>query len=279
MKKLTEILALLLCFVIAVGCFVSCDENKQTPDDANNSVNTDKDNKNPDEDKKQEDEPLPLDKYTIKSSIRFATNDYKMKDAVASMNSSVIIDVDKENVCVNLVSVNEDISVNKTYVLYDGVLYHSIEAVVGEYSVVEYEKAAMGNEDKDSLLKNVGAGASIGFGDFKTHNMTVSGGHTIYTCTDITEDSRLSLSRLFASNFEGSETTVEVKKATYILEAKGEYNYNSTLSCNFVIDMEGSVYEITMHVTNEYTYSNDISVSLPQNSDEYVEKLYGDIIG
>ena len=72
MKKLTGILALLLCFVISIGCFVSCDSNEKTPDDLNNSDKVDNENQKPDDDEKKEDEPLPLDKYSIKSTIRFA---------------------------------------------------------------------------------------------------------------------------------------------------------------------------------------------------------------
>ncbi len=276
MKQMTKLLALLLCFSIVIGVFVGCQPEEKPNDDLQDDIT-----ETPSDDDKEDDkvEEIQTDRYVITSKIKFATNDYKMKDAVSAMNSNSIITVDKGNVWVATDSELNDVKVDKDYYLVDGTLYYSNTVRVGDIFATEHKKADMSNQNKEWLLAKVGAGAQISIADFETFDMSSFGENCSYTCSNIYTDSAESLCDILASGFAGMDASVELVNVEYMLDVKGEIYTSSILSCSFEITIDGIVYEITMHVYNDYTYSNDISITLPENADEYQQVPHSEIIG
>ena len=52
----------------------------------------------------------------------------------------------------------------------------------------------------------------------------------------------------------------------------------SALSVSFEININGKVYEVTMHVYTDYDYSADVSITLPTDSEGYETVSYDKII-
>ncbi|MBR4933566.1 MAG: hypothetical protein IKZ03_03825, partial [Clostridia bacterium] len=170
-------------------------------------------------------------------------------------------------------------SVDNEYVYVDGVLYYANTLTVADKSITSLKKAEMDETQIDSVISKAGTGATVDLGDFITHEMTTSGDVTTFTCTEMDEESKASLADVFASKFEGLGAIVRLVDVTYILEVKNDRNQSSTLSCDFVIDMEGESYEITMHLYCDYDYDAEISITAPDNVDAYTDATVDAILG
>jgi hypothetical protein len=166
------------------------------------------------------------------------------------------------------------VSLKDNYIYFLGVLYHEQTISNGEDSITSLEMANVGETERAELVSNVGAGVSIDVDDFD--NVIQEG--TISRCTDIKSEAKVSLQKIFASNFADFDATVELTGAEYELETESGRDKSSTLSCHFSIDMNGKVYEITMHISTTYDYDASFAIAAPFNVDEYVLVNYDEII-
>ncbi len=137
----------------------------------------------------------------------------------------------------------------------------------------------MGENNKNTLLSYVGAGAQISIQDFSTHNISVNNGKFTYTCSDMNKESKDSLSTIFYAAFDSYNATVDIESAEYTLVVDGEKNESSILSCTFKITMDGAEYSLTMNIASTYGYTSNISISAPKDANSYTEVSYEDIVG
>lgn len=263
MSVLRKLTALLICMVVLCGCFISCV------------------NPNPDGNSGQGDEaPLQSDRYVVTVRIKYATNDDKMKAAVDAMGApGATLTVNGDDLKLVTNANLDDISASNEYTYVGGVLYHATTVAVADKSVSSYEKAAMSADERDRLISKAGTGAAIGIGDFLTQERNTVGDLTVYTCDSVTDEARESLCNIFAARFDGLGAIVRIDSASYQLEMKDGRNHSSILSCNFIVTMDGTDYEITMHLYYDYDYDAEISISAPQDVDGYTEVSVDEIIG
>lgn len=263
MSALKKLIALIVCIAMLCICLVSCDQIL-----GNNQGNN-----------QGGDVELQSDNYVESIRIKYATNDDKMKaaiDALGTPETTLTVMGDDLKLVSNATVGN--ISVSNEYIYIGGTLYHSTTAQITDANVSSFEKAAMDLTQRDQLVSKAGAGASIGISDFLDQQMSKSGNLTIYTCDGITDEARDSLQAIVASKFDGLGANVRLDSASYILEVKDGRNNASTLSCNFVIDMNGESYEITMHLQCEFNYDAEVSITAPDDTDKYTDTSVDEIL-
>lgn len=264
MNSLRKLIALIICVVMLCSCLVACDEIL-----GNNHGNG-----------QGGDVELQSDNYVASIRIKYATNDDKMKSAVDAMGTpDTTLTVVGDNLKLESKATLNSISVDNEYVYVDGVLYYANTLKVADNSITSLKKAEIDETKINSLISKAGAGANIGIGDFISHKMSTSGDVTTFTCTEMDEEAKASLADIFASKFDGLGANVRLEDVSYILEVKNDRNQSSTLSCNFVIDMDGESYEITMHLYCDYDYDAEISITAPDNADAYTDATVDEILG
>ena len=257
MRSLNKLTALLISLVIILGCLASCDNTAGTEDP----------------------EDLQTDNYVATVQIKLATDDNKMKAAVDAMSSSSVINVSGDNLSIHTVSDANETKLDNSYTLIDGILYHSLVINVGEYTVAETKKAEFTAENKDKLIYDVGAGASIGVEDFYNVEASKFGDAYTYVCSDAFDELKESLVDLVSSRFESIGATVYIDNVDYQLESLNGRSSSSVLSCSYVIAMDGESYEITMRLYTSYDYDSEPQISLPENSDSFTLVSYEEIVG
>lgn len=258
MNLIKRTAALLICIVLTLGCLASC-VNKGGGGTG---------------------EEIRLDKYAARISIKYATNDNKMKEAVDNFATpDAFLRVDGDNLVISTSAKVDGISVSNEYTYFEEILYLEQSVTVGDKSVSSYEKSAMSGEDKDKLISKAGVGADIGIGDFVDCEITNSGSAVVYSCANMNAESKESLCKIISAGFASMNATVNIDSATYYLEAEGERNLKSILSCNFIITLEGVDYELTMHLYYDYDYQADFDISAPDNNHVYEDVSVEDIIG
>ena len=173
----------------------------------------------------------------------------------------------------------DDISAQNEYIYIDGVLYQSRSVKISDKSITVLERAAIGADQRDSLISKAGPGAGISIGDFLNFEVNTYDDITEYVCSDMLDDSKESLRQIIAESFEGMGAIVMIDSASYRVEIRNDRNQSSVLSCNLVINMDGVDYEVTMHLYYDYDYDAEISISVPENADAYTEVSADEIIG
>ena len=222
---------------------------------------------------------LQTDTYVASVTIEFATNDDKMKAAVDAMSGSVsTLYVSGEDMRIETSAEVNGISLSDNYVYFGGTLYHETRLTVDGKSAVTLEKAAMSAENRQQLISDVGAGASIEPTDFDVQEKDGEEGNYTYTCGGITGKAKDSLQSIFASKFSGLNATASLASAEFVLETENSRDKSSTLSCHFVIGMNGESYEITMHIYTDYDYEAVFGISAPEGSSSYKQVSYDEII-
>lgn len=256
MKNFSKITALALALVLAVGCLASCDVQVVIP--------------TPDVEEK--------DSYVANIKIKYVTEDDKMKDAVSDINSSSVLSVDGDRADIVTESAVGDTTVGERYTLDGGKLYHTTKISVGEFELCENEVAPVDRVDVAMILYNFGVGADISSSDFETVETGNSGKLNIYTCSDITDESRESLLNIFGQNLESIGGAASLDSVRYYAEEKdGQLQY-SILSCGFSILLDGEIYEVTMHIDTTYDYEAEPNIVVPDNAADFTEVSYDEII-
>ena len=259
MKNITRLSALLLALVLTISCLSACDG-------FGNQGNS------------QADENLQTDVYTVTTEIKFATDDNKMKDAVNGMNSTLVTNVDHDNFKIAVDAATGNASVNNEYILVDGVLYHAISLTLGEFTSNSYKKATFDVAEKEDILYNYGA-ASLDIDYFLTQDLYEGANSKTYTCTDINDEALKGLDAMYSARLSSLGGSVEIANVEYIVEYASGRVTSSTLSISFVISIDGTSYTVIMRQYSGYDYTNQQSVTAPENADSYTEVSYEDIIG
>ena len=243
--KMTRLTALVCCLVMLCLCFASC----VTPGGT---------------------DQLQTDRYVATVTTKLATNDAKMKDVVLAAGAPVTtVRVDGDNLKIASEAKINDISMNNGYVYVDGVLYHSKQIAVSDKSVSSYTKADMSADQSKTLISSVGSGADISRSDFAAMDKITSGNTESYSCSMITDEARLSLCSVFADKLAISSASVTLEDVTYSEDYTDGRISSSVLSCNFIINMDGVEYSVTMHTYYSYDYNAEVSISAPADADKY----------
>lgn len=255
MRAFIKLGCLVVCLTLLFGSLVSCDILDQYL------------NKN-----------IDPDKYVASVRIVFATNDEKMRDAVDAMNSTSTINADGNNISVHTSAKAGNCSVDNIYTLVDEILYHKLLIVSDAFSAESLKCAGFGDQERDYVIANAGAGVNLDIDDFYTCEMFSDSGIDTYECSDISDEAKADLEKILASNFATLGASVKIKEAYYILEKRGNVRIGATLSCSFEISMNGQVYEVTMHTYTDYNYFANPGVSVPENFADYTEVSLDEII-
>ena len=254
MSAITKLIAMLTCLIIALGCFASC-EVPEEPED------------------------LQTDKYVATVTTRFTSEDSKMKDALDAAGDSVLtLTVNGNDVRVaSAVEIN-NISMEVDYIYTAGMLYHSQSIKVGDKQVTTLKKAAMSDADKEALLESVGAAANIEIDDFDIHQKIESGDKLSYTCTGISDEAKSGLCSIVKDKLSYMSATVALTDATYKeVQYKGRIQ-SSTLSCDFIVTVDGVEYAITMETEYQYDFDASARVVMPSDTSMYTKVELSDII-
>ncbi len=253
MKIFTKITAFALSLVLALGCLASCDGQTAEPN-------------------------TPDTSYVANIKIKYATNDSKMDEAVSGISSSSVLSVDGNRAQVITESFSGDATLSESYVLDDGKLYHTTKLALGEMELSENEVASVDDVDTALIITDIGVGADITVSDFYETEMEKSGNITSYTCSDITEESAESIENIFGKSFENTGALVTLEGAEYYMEKSGDQLMYSILSCHFSVVLDGEIYKVTMHIEATYDYEAEPVIDVPDNTSDFSEVSYSDII-
>lgn len=250
MKLSNKIIALLLTMVLAIGVLASCDIT---------------------------DGPLQSDIYAASVEVKFSSENQEIKAVIDTMNRNSKIYVSEEDMMIETSVEMEGISVADNYVYFGGTLYHESRATVNGKTAVELKKASVSGENKDQLIADVGAGASIEPTDFNIQEQDGDSLNCTYTCSRITSKAKESLEAIYGSKFSAIGATLELSGAEYTLVIKNGRRTSSSLTCHFVIGMNGQSYEVTVEIITSYDYDAVFGISAPSNSSSYMLVGYDEI--
>ena len=263
MKTFTKQMAWLLVLALSCAGLFSC----QQPEVAPSSMDW----------LQAADEALEQNDYTAKIETAFSTSDDDMRDAVAALNASdMTLKKKGDDFSIEMQATVGENTLERSYVMVGGVLYHKNMLQVGEKSVSVKQKADASALDVYLALEDVSAGASIGTEDFKTLTPSKDGEVSRVLCTDVKGDTLIDLTEIFGAYFEGA--TLMINDARLDVTAKdGKYTQTAlTLQCTVLTSSES--YEVTVMRTTVYDYSSSVTVSVPEDSADYTSVSYGDII-
>lgn len=251
MKATNKLLATILTLTIVVGLLASCDIVTPPVNDARDPGT-----------------------YTARVSVRFATNDDKMKDAIDALSSDATVLKDGDNLSVTTLSETEDASIHESYILSGGMLFHSLLVKVGEYSLNEYKMAFVSDGEIESIAARIGQGASVGAEDFKTFENV--GSEIVYS--DILEESKASLVLIMSDKLATIGAEVDITDASLSVTNDGDFIISSVLSCNYEISLNGEVYSVIMRLYTDYDYTSEVMISIPDDADKYQPASLDEII-
>lgn len=259
MRAFTKLSCLIICLALLFGTLTSCDV-------INGLLNNQGAKADP-------------DKYTASVRIAFATNDDKMKAAVDAMSSSAVIMSDGSNLYVNTIAQTGGASVENTYTLVDGMLFHSLSISSGEITAMQKERSFADEFAIEDILNKSGAASGIDSSDFETVESYTEGGLDVSACSGATNEIKNDIEKLLSPRFAALGAEVKVEDVYLTLEMDGELIVSSVLSVSFKINMDGKVYEITMRTYTDYDYTAEVEISTPDDFGSYEDVSYGDIIG
>jgi len=252
MKLNKKIMAIILSLVFVTGVFTACQDNNQ--------------------------EVYQTESYAATVEINFSSENEALKQAIAAMSTSGIICVDGDDLKVETEAKVGDTTVEENYVFFGGMLYHKQVVSSGDLSNTVLERTNLKDEERQQLLSDIGAGANISYLDFNIQDMEGDETNGTYICSRITAKAKESLEKIYGSNFKGFGQ-VELDGAEYTLVVENGREEKSTLTCHFVVTMEGESYEITMQIVTDYDYDASFSIVIPANSASYKQVLYSEIFG
>ena len=250
MKLLNKIIAFLLLMAVAVGALASCD----TPNG-----------------------PLQSDTYVANVEVKFSSENAEIKAVVDAMNRNSTIYVSEGDMKIETSVQMDGISITDKYVLFGGTLYHESRATVNGKTAVELKKTSMSDDNRQQLIAEVGAGASIEPTDFNIQEQDGDELNYTYNCSRITGKAKESLEAIYGANFSAIGATVELSGAEYTLVAENGRTTSSSLTCHFVIGLNGQSYEITAEIITKYDYDATFGISTPANSSSYQLVSYGEL--
>lgn len=255
MKIQNRLLALLLTMALSVGVLASC----------NNIVPPVDETKKPD--------------YTANVEIKFSSEDDKMKEAVAAMSSSSVILSKGDNVSVVTTSVSDKANISESYLLSNGMLFHSLTVEVGEKKMESLRRARLGETAREEVITSIGKGATVNMKDFSTVKNENQEGVTVFNCSGIFEESKASLEKIMTSKFETIGAKVSLDDASMTISKDGDLVVSTTLVCDYVITLGGESYSVTMTVITTYDYESEISIKFPGDTGIYEQVELSEIIG
>ena len=250
MKLSNKIIAFLLMTVLTVGLLASCGVT---------------------------DGPLASDIYAATVEVRFTSESQEIKAVINSMNRTSTLYVSGEDMKLETSVETEGVSITDNYTLFGGTLYHESRATINGKTAVELKKASVSSENKGQLIETIGAGASIEPTDFNIQEQDGDELNFTYTCSRITSKAKESLQAIYAEKLGTIGATVELSAAEYSLVIKNGRNDSSTLTCHFVIGLNGQSYEVTAEILTTYDYDAVFGISTPQGSSSYTLVGYDEI--
>ena len=250
MRSTNKILALILSLVLAVSAFASCQiEDNQT---------------------------YQTETYAANVQISFSSDNEAMQNAISAMQTSSEIFVDGGDVKVLTKAEIGTTTVTDKYTYFGGNLYHEQVVTAGDLVSTVLERTSLKDDNREQLLSDIGAGASITPLDFSIQDMEGDTDNCIYTCSRITAKAKESLEKIYGASFAGLGT-VALDKAEYVLEVENGRDEKSTLTCHFVITVGNATYNITMEIVTDYDYDAGFSITVPANSSSYKQVLYSEM--
>ena len=253
MKMTNKFIALLMAMILVAGVLVSCEQPSA--------------------------EPLQSSIYKATIEISFENDDADLQAAIDAISSSKsTIYVNGDDMKIETSTAMDKISVTDKYTYFGGTLYHESRVSVDGKESVVLEKASLTKENREQLVSDVGAGASIDPVDFNIQEKEGEGGNYTYNCSRITGKAKDSLQAIFAAKFNGFNATVELTGAEYTLKVENDRNESSILCCHFSIAMNGKTYNLTMNIKTDYDYDAVFGISAPAGSSSYNQVSYSEII-
>ena len=223
------------------------------------------------------------DGYKATIVVSFGSDDEAMAEAISSFGSSTYtLYSSGSDLKIESSASLDNVSINRTYILKDNMIYNTSDMTAGDNTVSQREKAEFGKIDRGELIISVGAGADLSTDDFKTvtkvdenqKNKTES-----YVCSDILEESKASVSSIFEKKFAALDATVVLNDVQYYVEYKDSEITSYILNANFAVTIGGVTYNVSMSVECVYDYDAKFDIDLPSGADSYTEVRYEDIFG
>ena len=255
MKIQNRLLALLLTMALSVGVLASC----------NNIVPPVDETKKPD--------------YTANVEIKFSSEDDKMKEAVAAMSSSAVILSKGEDISVVTTSVSDKANISESYLLSNGMLFHSLSAKIGDSQMESLRRARLGDTVREQVITSIGKGATINVKDFATVKNEEADDLTVYTCSEIFDESKASLVKIMSVKMANIGASVDISDVQLVVESRDGLTAKTTLTTDYVIALGGESYSVTMTVTTTYDYESEISIKFPGDTGAYELVELPEIIG
>lgn len=266
--KIKRLLALVVCAVIILTFFVSCEEldeqvlPKTTIDEEVNSaiVKT----------------ASLLHKATIAQKINLNTENETVENILAQKNGENVVFVDGKNIYTE----TEQNGVVSKAIFYDGVMYMDVMGMKYKYEVPleeaeqkindiisSYDATALKEANFESVLRTVGEDGSVTV-TYEKSTKDVDGifGDIFASIAEVSVDND-TLKYIVIIDSEGRLASVTSYMNIVVM-------LNPVLTGDTTVSIEASVEQIT-----EYDYDDVMTVTAPENADEYVGMNLGDLFG
>lgn len=263
--KFRRLFSILIVACLIMGCLISCSKPEEDKEPTVNELVA------------KADEAVKNSSYRVTMDMAFTGDetDETTKQIITSLNNvEMLLSTDGNNAEVSygmeieydgiVVAVNmEMISVGNTvYIL-------SEQSVDGEKETVKM-KATATEEQREELFGQTGSAATeITDSDFEKVEMKKVDGVYVITCTDIKEESVDKLNSVLDSS-AGASSSVSVSNAKLTFEIKDGKYQKATITCDYVMDIDGEKITLGASIDMKYTYE-DFDITAPSDAKDYQE--------
>ena len=225
------------------------------------------------------DKALADNSYTARVSIIYASENEEMAAAIEALNtSSITIKKNKDAKELTLTTEVGGFTMTKSYVTSGTVLYHTSIATLGEATVTVKEKATVTAVEALFLRMKLGSAAILNTSDFSVINITKGTAATTVSCSSINADSLEALEGSLTKSLNAIGAESEVTAVNLSATVKDGRYVQSTLTATLEITLGEASYTITLTEITDYTYSDNVVITLPENPDEYTTVSYDEIV-
>ena len=218
---------------------------------------------------------LALTDHTVNISMTFTSSDEDMRNALAALdNSKITLTQNGEFSQIDLELTFGEDYFKDSYVIAEGVIYHTTSSTIDGVSDGIKEKATLTETEKENAINNAGAGMILSYDDFDSVVVESSSNVNLITCKQIKSDSLDSLVDIFKSNFDLEATEVDVSNVELVIRTvDGLYN-GVYLACDYSVTVDGTTYDVRMQSVREYDVTTPVFIGTPLDADDYIETTY-----
>lgn len=271
MKK--RVLSMIIACLMMVCLFVSCDE--PVDDDTSPAEKT------LEEVMTAADDALGAKAYTATSTTVLECEDADMAATILEMQDTlptITYSVKGGQFVANLTTSVAGMTLEKTYILKDSVLYSDSTLSSGDDILASVKEKAVFEEEKvEEALTAIGAGATIVYTDFGSTNLTSDAAGHIVSFSNMKEDVLKNMETVLGGSLESTGAVMTLKAVSMNIEIADDKYKSTVVTYEYEVRTMEDSYTITMTVTTVYDYITEVVINSPEDVSKFEIVEYEEI--